>query len=105
MVKITNGISTFEVTEGAFNSIYSKQGFVKVDEDKKKLEKSEVVNADDVEDETSGDEFAELLEKPIGSWTKEEVSAFIDAKGINTEGAKKLSEVKDIIKEYLANEE
>ena len=104
MVKITNGISTFEVTEGAFNSIYSKQGFVKVDEDKKKLEKNEAVT-DDVEDETSVDEFAELLEKPIGSWTKEEVSAFIDAKGINTEGAKKLSEVKDIIKEYLANEE
>ena len=102
MVKITNGISTFEVTEGAFNSIYSKQGFVKADEDKKKFEKPEVVDVENNEDETSEDEFAELLEKPIVNWTKEEVTAFIEAKGINTEGAKKLSDVKELIKEYLA---
>ena len=102
MVKITNGISTFEVTEGAFNSIYSKQGFVKVDEDKKRFEKPEVVDVENNEDETSGDEFAELLEKPIANWTKEEVTAFIEAKDINTEGAKKLSDVKELIKEYLA---
>ena len=102
MVKITNGISTFEVTEGAFNSIYSKQRFVKVDEDKKKFEKPEVVDVENNEDETSGDEFAELLEKPIVNWTKEEVTAFIEAKGINTDGAKKLSDVKELVKEYLA---
>lgn len=102
MVKITNGFSTFEVTEGAFNSIYSKQGFVKVDEEKKKHEEQK---AEEINDDEAKEDFADLLEKPIGSWTKEEVSAFIDAKGINTEGAKKLSEVKDIIKEYLANEE
>ena len=58
MVKITNGISTFEVTEGAFNSIYSKQGFVTVDADKKKFEKPEVVDVENNADETSEDEFA-----------------------------------------------
>ena len=38
----------------------------------------------------------------LTNWTKDEVTAFIEAKGINTEGAKKLSDVKELIKEYLA---
>ena len=32
MVKITNGVNVFEVTKGAFDGIYSRQGYRLVDE-------------------------------------------------------------------------
>ena len=31
MVKITNGVNVFEVTRGAFDGIYSRQGYKLVD--------------------------------------------------------------------------
>ena len=105
MVKITNGISVFEVTEGAFDSIYSKQGFVKADEEKKA--KTEVKNEHVKEDEKSEDEkFLEtIVEKPIGQWTKDETAKFVELNDIDTDGATKLSEVKEIVKEFLADAE
>ena len=50
MVKITNGISTFEVTEGAFNSIYSKQGFVKCKDEAQDNIEADVENDVDAND-------------------------------------------------------
>lgn len=105
MVKITNGISVFEVTEGAFESIYSKQGFDKVDEEKK-------VNVTVKNEHAKGNEKSEdekfletIVEKPIGQWTKDETAKFVELNDIDTDGATKLSEVKEIVKEFLADAE
>jgi hypothetical protein len=57
--------------------------------------------ADDTED---GDDFEELLEKPISQWNKMEVKDFAAAKGIDIHGTKNANEAKEIIKKYLEEE-
>lgn len=96
MVKITNGSQTFRVQEGAYDSIYSKMGFSKVDnyDEVEDAKGQETVNEEE-------DDFAELLEKPIGSWNAEEVKAFASAKNIDTSGAKKLAEAKAIVSDFI----
>lgn len=105
MVVITDGMSTFEVTEGAFESIYSKQGYEIV---KGKGEKKSVKNdtkQDGKKEKSEDEKFLEtIVEKPIGQWSKEEVAKFVELNEIDTEGATKLSEVKEIVKEFLAAE-
>lgn len=101
MVKITNGTNVFEVTRGAFESIYKNQGYSLVDE---KVEEP-VQDADETqESETNEDDLfvEELLEKPIGSWKGPEVKRFAEIKGIDISGTKNANEAKEIIKEFLA---
>lgn len=98
MVRITNGVDVFEVTSGAFEKIFSLQGYVKVDDD---VEETEVEAVEEVEVEAVEDEFAELLEKPISHWNKAEVKKFAGAKGIDIAGTKSIVEAKEIIKQYL----
>ena len=40
MVKITNGVNVFEVTRGAFDGIYSRQGYTIMNEKTAKSEKT-----------------------------------------------------------------
>lgn len=108
MVKITNGISVFEVTEGAFASIYSKQGFVKCNEeaqDNAEANEEKDVATNDSSGLSPDDEnfCKELEKKPIGQWSKVEVAKFVEINGINTEGATRLSEVKEIVKDFLTD--
>ena len=101
MVKITNGLQTFEVTEGAFDSIYKPMGFTKVNEGEVK----EAIAEEPVkEPEKSEDEIfvEEILEKPIAQWSGKEVKKFAEIKGIDISGTKNANEAKDIIKEFLA---
>lgn len=100
MVKITNGISTFEVTKGAFESIYKKQGYELVGEEANVVEEPEVQQ----EPEANEDDLfvEELLEKPIGSWNGKEVRRFAEIKGIDISGTKNANEAKEIIKDFLA---
>lgn len=101
MVKITNGIVTFEVTRGAYDGIYSHQGFKPVNEVKKAEEK---VAADEgVDNRTDDEKFAdELVEKPISQWNKEEVKRFAAIRDIDISGTKNANEAKGIIKQFLA---
>lgn len=101
MVKITNGIVTFEVTRGAYDGIYSHQGFKPVNEVKKAEEK---VAADEgVGNRTDDEKFAdELVEKPISQWNKEEVKRFAAIRDIDISGTKNANEAKEIIKQFLA---
>lgn len=101
MVKITNGIVTFEVTRGAYDGIYSHQGFKPVNEVKKAEEK---VAADEgVDNRTDDEKFAdELVEKPISQWNKEEVKRFAAIRDIDISGTKNANEAKKIIKQFLA---
>ena len=120
MVTISNGKTTFRVTAGAVE-VYKSMGFNVVDDKEndqiKPVEHKEEKVAEDVagepeaddsdaedegvEDDTEEAYVTELLEKPLSQWSNEEVKEFVRIKGIDTSGAKKLSQVKDIIKAYL----
>ena len=120
MVTISNGKATFRVTAGAVE-VYKSMGFHVVDDKEndqiKSVEHKEEKAAEDVagEPETDGSDVedegveddaeeayvTELLEKPLSQWSNEEVKEFVRIKGIDTSGAKKFSQVKDIIKAYL----
>lgn len=100
MVKITNGLITCEVTTGAYKSIYKHQGFRLVDE-----QSANDTNAggSTPPNDPPADPFADLVEKPLSQWNKNEVKKFADAKGIDLTGTKNVNEAKDRIKAYLDN--
>lgn len=104
MVKIRKGDLVIAVTNGAYENTYKKLGFEKVDEDK--VEESVVVE-DTVEEqvEETEEDFSELLEKPISSWTKAEIKEFATEKGIDISGTKNAGEAKDVIKAWLEENE
>jgi len=131
MVKITNGSKIFEVSRGAYDSVYKGLGFHVVGtepaEDKPPKEKMQVSpgtegdeedgapgeNEDDGETEPGENEddgetepgegldLDALLEKPLSQWETDELKEFVRAKGIDIAGAKKVSRVRDIVKKYL----
>lgn len=90
MVKCTNGVYTFCVTEGAYDNYYKPQGYTKVEE------QNESVFVEDVDDEQD-----EVLEKPIGQWTKQEVKDFAAANGIDISGTRNVGQAKEIIKDFI----
>lgn len=101
MVKITNGADIFEVTKGAFDGIYSHQGYTLCDKDTIE-EKVEDQQKEQQKEEDKADNFcSELLEKPISQWSKDEVKKFAEIKGIDLSGTKNANEAKERIKEFL----
>jgi hypothetical protein len=102
MVKITNGVSVFEVTRGAFDGIYSHQGYKIVNESKSaQADKA----PDNTDTRTDDEKFAdELVEKPVSQWNKEEVKRFAALKEIDISGTKNANEAKEIIKQFLAQQ-
>ena len=84
----------FQVTQGAYNTVFEGQGYSIA---AKSMKSGQHKSADKApsEDERF---VAELMEKPISQWTKDEVKRFVDIKGIDTTGAKSVNEVKDLIK-------
>lgn len=99
MVKITNGKVIFEVTRGAFDGIYSRQGFTIIGKEIPDSEES-------VEPTKSEDEIfvEEILEKPVSQWNKDEVKRFATIKEIDIAGTKNAGEAKEIIKAFLEQE-
>lgn len=93
MVKCTNGIYTFCVTEGAYDNYYKPQGYTKI--------VNEQNEGTFVESTNDGDERAELLEKPISQWTKQEVKDFAAANGIDISGTRNVGQAKEIIKDFI----
>lgn len=102
MVKITNGVNVFKVTRGAFDGIYSRQGYTIVNE----KSAGEVKEPETPVDNRTEDEvfLDEIQEKPISGWNKEEVKRFAALKEIDITGTKNVNEAKTIIKEFLDNE-
>lgn len=95
MVKITNGINVFEVTKGAFDGIYSRQGYHLIDETKKAQE-------DKVLGKTEDELFIEgIIEKPLSQWNKDEIKRFAELNDIDITGTKNAGEAKERIKEFL----
>ena len=98
MVKITNGVNTFEVTRGAFDGIYSRQGYKLVNE---KVE-AKATETDETPEKTEDEIFVEeILEKPISQWGKEEIKLFAAIKEIDISGTKNSNEAKEIIKSFV----
>lgn len=96
MVKITNGVNIFEVTRGAFDGIYSRQGYTIVDEEKAD------VNTSNVPEKSEDEKFLEeIIEKPISQWNKDEVKRFAVLKEIDITGTKNANEAKEIIKDFI----
>ena len=120
MILITNGDITTTVSRGAFDNQYKKMGFWAVSEDEvieapkpvekpkaepkpEKVEEPVENEVDEETDEASDDEaFVEdILEKPLSQWSKDELQKFVTIKDIDISGAKKTSEVRSIVKNYL----
>lgn len=101
MVKITNGVNVFEVTRGAFDGIYSRQGYTIMDENKKAEAPAVPAAPEKTEDEIF---MEEILEKPISQWNKEEVKRFAAIKEIDISGTKNANEAKEIIKSFIDGE-
>lgn len=103
MVKITNGVNVFEVTRGAFNGIYSRQGYTIMNE--KATEGAKTLETPKTPEKTEDEIFVEeILEKPISQWNKEEVKRFAAIKEIDISGTKNANEAKEIIKSFIDGE-
>lgn len=100
MVKITNGKNIFEVTRGAFDGIYSRQGYTILNE--QVPGQQEIKEPEKTEDEVFVDE---IIEKPISQWNKDEVKKFAALKGIDISGTKNAGEAKELIKKFLEENE
>lgn len=121
MVEITNGLSTMTVTKGAFDGIYKHQGYtlvrnyavtgatmaakspVDISDSNYTPDDRGSFTADlEASDEMlMCDEDSELLEKPIGQWSQEELKGYADKNGISLEGVTKTREVRGIIKDFI----
>lgn len=105
MIKITNGDVIYEVTRGAYETIYKPMGFYEFD-GKPVEHVDDVVDdvADEPEQEVDGKQSEddawcdELEKKPIGQWNKAEVKQYASVKGIDITGTKSINEAKDRIK-------
>lgn len=106
MIKITNGTEIYEVTCGAFETVYKPMGFYEFDgkpvehvddvvEDVVDEPEQEVDEPEQSEDDAWCDE---LEKKPIGQWNKSEVKQYASIKGIDITGTKSINEAKDRIK-------
>lgn len=122
MVKITNYVNTFEVTQGAYDDIFKKQGFELVEETPRKKKKatkkpakeavddynSEEDEWEEAEEATGKDYIAEeeeyideLLKKPISQWNKEEVKTYASIKGLDISKTHNIGEARNIIKQSI----
>ena len=100
MVKITNGVNTFEVTKGAFDGIFSRQGYNIIKTDAKSSKEENRASEDT--SKNAEEQFVEdLMEKPIGQWKKDEVKKFAAVNDIDLTGTKNVNEAKEIIKEFI----
>nr|DAM68055.1 MAG TPA: hypothetical protein [Caudoviricetes sp.] len=101
MVKITNFVNTFEVTQGAYDDIFKKQGFELVEETPRKKKKATVEETKRTNEEAY---IEELMEKPISQWNKEEVKTYASLKNIDISNTKNIGEARNIIKQSIDKE-
>ena len=91
-VRITDGVSEIEVSQGAFENIYSKQGFAEV--------KHELVEEVESAEKTDEEIAADIEEKPLSTWDKADIKKYADVYGIDLSGTKNIEEARDLIREF-----
>lgn len=72
MVKITNFVNTFEVTQGAYDDIFKKQGFELVEEAPRKKKKATKKHVKEAVEEVEEDEWEEAEEATEKDYKSEE---------------------------------
>lgn len=102
MVKITsNNDDVLEVTNGAFKSVFKKQGYVLVNDESVKQEKS--ANQSKYESASGSDDKAsedDLAEKPVSMWSKAEVRDYASKHDIDLSGTT-FNEAKALVKAHM----
>jgi hypothetical protein len=122
MVDITNGRDSLTVTKGAFEGIYKHLGYTLVNDYSQRIQndagktvtpmdnklpiEEEASTSDNLEqseevEQESPFAMAELLETPIGQWSKEQLKEFAEANNISIDGASTVREVRNIIKDFI----
>lgn len=97
MIKITNGVKTIEVTHGAYENVFKKQGYR---EEVTKAERAK--EAPQKPAKTADEKFIDsILEKPIATWDKEEIKKYAAIKGIDLTGTKSVNEARERVKKTL----
>ena len=100
MLKIKKDNIVLSVLRPAYESVYKKQGFEIINEDKKAIKSVSKTN-----EKTSNENFlTSILEKPISNWNKKEVIKFSKLKNIEI-GDKTVDELKGEIKLLLDEEQ
>ena len=89
MIDITDGTHEFNVTEGAFEDIFKKQGYIEIAEEDGTSSKSELEAQVDL-----------LDDKPVSMWTKQELKAYCDANSISLDDVTSTDEVRKRVLEY-----
>lgn len=105
LIKITDGVKSITVTQGAYEGIYKNLGFEPADkvEEEVKVDPKEKGKEGQKDDGKSENEiFAEeLLEKPISEWSKDEVKRFAEIKEIDISETKNPGQAKEVIGAWL----
>lgn len=96
MVLITNGADKFWVTKGAFDGVYSKQGYT-IENDKKVAATVKMPSPKSLDEKF----LEEVEEKPLSQWSKDEVKKFAALKDIDLTGTKNINEAKALIKDFM----
>ena len=97
MIKISNGYRTIEVTSGAYESIFKRQGYKPVG---KKSAKTEV--EPEVTEEVTEEVATEDAEKPLDKWTSAEIKEYAAENGIDLTGTKNAKEARELIAAHMA---
>lgn len=100
MLKMTNGVNTITITEGA-ERVYASMGFRRVNTSKKA---SPNVKAEPVS-EVKENDFTDLLEKPISQWNQKEIKDFASSNDIDVSKAKNIKQARATIKKFLDEQE
>lgn len=93
MVTITNGVSVIEVTQGAYEGFFAKQGYKPV--------KAKNKAAEALKKPESGISIEAIEEKPVSKWSEKEIKAYASAKGIEVPEGLKISEQREFIKNEI----
>ena len=96
MVRITKGVNIFWVTKGAFDGVYSKQGYT-IENDKKVAATVKMPSPKSLDEKF----LEEVEEKPLSQWSKDEVKKFAALKDIDLSGTKNINEAKALIKDFM----
>lgn len=113
MIKITNGKEIIEVTNGAYESVFKKQGYHEIGSFKEEKEETvdnsyeEVIEEEPEEDEMDNeiDEVVEEIEtikmKPISQWNKHEIKKVAKYYNVDISNTQSANEARELIKPFV----
>lgn len=96
--KMINGAGTVRTVPGSVIAQYERMGYTKYNE-------SKAHSFEDVRHEIEPENIpaveSDVLDKPLAEWTKEEMKEYALANNIDLSSAKKVTEVREIIRTHM----